>query len=302
MMYRQTIVKEVILEGIGLHLGKVFQLRLAPATSGTGLYLQGISLDAWQIEPSGWATRISYGHWRISTLEHLLGFIFLAKIDDLHIDVTALNSEQALNHTAPPSKAASAQASTQMPPWIDLEIPIFDGSALIYQQSLMAKAALPLTKRAYQACREPIQLQYLESSISIEPYDRFELKYRFEFSGLPCCELYFKDEPSQARERLLSARTFGFLSHEKILRAQGLIQGVHLENCLIFDDQQSPIKAMNSPRFEQEPAYHKLLDILGDLMRINQRFFAKIEVIRGSHQLHAQAVELLRAQWQNSNP
>jgi UDP-3-O-acyl-N-acetylglucosamine deacetylase len=54
---------------------------------------------------------------------------------------------------------------------------------------------------------------------------------------------------------------------------------------------------MNPLRFEDEPAFHKLLDILGDLMRINQRFLAQINIIRGSHQLHAQAVELLKSQW-----
>ncbi len=280
-MYRQTIQTQQTLRSIGLHTGKTYQLTLTPAPSNTGIILNQIPLNQWEIQKSDWATRIKHNEQQISTIEHLLGYLFLANINDIDIQLIEVDHPQSTH----------------------LEVPILDGSALIYDQTIHPTIALPPTQLTYQTCHQEINLSYLQSSIQIRPYHCFELNYHFQFPKLKekKLTLTFHQSPTEIplhlQSSIKSARTFGFRSQEALLRNQGLILGISLDHCLIYNDQESELIPMNPLRFEDEPAFHKLLDILGDLMRINQRFLAQINIIRGSHQLHAQAVELLKSQW-----
>jgi UDP-3-O-[3-hydroxymyristoyl] N-acetylglucosamine deacetylase len=92
------------------------------------------------------------------------------------------------------------------------------------------------------------------------------------------------------------ARTFGLAYQVEYLRSQGLIKGGSLDNALVCDHD----GWVNPPlRFENEPARHKLLDLLGDLSLLGTLPQAHVVAYKASHQLHGQLAQAI-AQQQNS--
>ena len=85
---------------------------------------------------------------------------------------------------------------------------------------------------------------------------------------------YFKHTISQAR-------TFGFLREVEALRSKGLAQGGSTENVLVFTENST----LNEPRFESEPIYHKVLDLMGDLALIGRPLIGHILCSKGGHAL-----------------
>lgn len=85
------------------------------------------------------------------------------------------------------------------------------------------------------------------------------------------------------------ARTFGLAGQVEALRARGLIRGGSLENALVCDE----ARWLNPPlRFPNEPARHKILDLVGDLSLVGRPPVAHYLAYKASHRLH---VRLARA-------
>ncbi|MGB5637392.1 MAG: UDP-3-O-acyl-N-acetylglucosamine deacetylase, partial [Waterburya sp.] len=81
------------------------------------------------------------------------------------------------------------------------------------------------------------------------------------------------------------ARTFGFADQIEQLQQAGLIKGGNLENALVCSHQ----GWVNPPlRFTNEPARHKLLDLVGDLSLLGQLPTAHLIAYKASHKLHTQ--------------
>ena len=91
------------------------------------------------------------------------------------------------------------------------------------------------------------------------------------------------------------ARTFTTQEQIEPMREAGLIQGGSLDNALVCDR----VRWLNGPlRFDNEPARHKLLDLLGDLALLGALPKAHVVAFRASHRLHvrlAQAIERQQA-------
>jgi UDP-3-O-[3-hydroxymyristoyl] N-acetylglucosamine deacetylase len=86
------------------------------------------------------------------------------------------------------------------------------------------------------------------------------------------------------------ARTFGFAEQIEQLQQAGLIKGGNLENALVCSHQ----GWVNPPlRFTNEPARHKLLDLVGDLSLLGQLPTAHIIAYKASHKLHTQLAQKL---------
>jgi UDP-3-O-[3-hydroxymyristoyl] N-acetylglucosamine deacetylase len=110
-----------------------------------------------------------------------------------------------------------------------------------------------------------------------------------EFPGLGR-QVFAADEAEWAAE-VAPARTFGFLRDEAALRAAGLIAGVSLENAVVFDDAGRPLRPL---RFADEPARHKALDLIGDLMLLGVPLRASVTAARAGHRLHHALVAAIR--------
>jgi len=93
-------------------------------------------------------------------------------------------------------------------------------------------------------------------------------------------------------EEIAPARTWGYERDAASLRARGLALGASLENTLAIGG----TGFLNAPRFENEPARHKVLDLLGDLALLGAELAAAVIAVRAGHTLHVALARALRAQ------
>ena len=89
------------------------------------------------------------------------------------------------------------------------------------------------------------------------------------------------------------ARTFGFADQIEQLQKAGLIQGGSLDNALVCSDS----GWVNPPlRFTNEPARHKLLDLVGDISLLGHFPTAHLLAYKASHRLHIQLAKKIHEQ------
>lgn len=174
------------------------------------------------------------------------------------------------------------------------EIPLLDGSALPWVEAIAEAGLRQMGPRRPPTLPDhPLTLRQGLSFITLLPADRLRLAVAVEYPQ-PAIgrQLYTVDlSPARFVEEIAPARTFGFLDQVEQLRAAGLIQGGALDNALVCDGD----RWLNPPlRFADEPARHKLLDLLGDLALVGLPM-AQVFAYRGSHGLHTAMAAALAA-------
>lgn len=121
------------------------------------------------------------------------------------------------------------------------------------------------------------------------------LSYTLEYSaGGPARQTFActLDPATYARD-VAPARTFCLRREAEALRAAGLFAWVTPRDMLVLDESGSPID--NALRFPDEPARHKLLDLLGDLALAGAPIVGRISATRSGHALNAAMARLLLA-------
>lgn len=252
--------------GVGLHGGRYNRLCILPrATPGFWLRTQqapaGFPLTVSQVSGTRRCTTVS----GIQTVEHVLAALYGLGISaaDLVIDGD--------------------------------EFPILDGSALPVTQALQqcTPRALMSHRRTLRVTRG-FELKEDNWWIRVRPAKGLHLHYTLDYT-LSQQERYVLSghyRPEEGfREALAPARTFVFERDVVALRAAGQALGGTLENALVLDDAG---RAINSPRFDNEPLRHKLLDLMGDLALLGANLEASIEVFRGGHTSHVKLVQQLQ--------
>src|SRR6516162_10515363 len=96
-MFQTTIAKESSAEGVGLHTGVDGRVRLVPAPADTGIVFRRVDLDQFPIEAHGqnvarvsYATSLMKQGVLLSTTEHLLAAIYSCGIDNIFVDIDAI--------------------------------------------------------------------------------------------------------------------------------------------------------------------------------------------------------------------
>jgi UDP-3-O-[3-hydroxymyristoyl] N-acetylglucosamine deacetylase len=270
--YQTTIERSVETEGIGLHTAVHCRLRLVPAPAGTGIVFRRTDLDNFPIEAQGRnVARVSYatslmkrGVW-LSTTEHVLAAIYSCGIDNIYVDLDAL------------------------------ELPILDGSAWPFVQMIEQAGIRKLRRRRrYLKVLAPLEVSDGDRRIGIYPADRLHVRclvdYAHPLVGRQQVEL---DVNRGSFTRMLaSARTFCFYHEVDQLRAAGLARGGSLENAIVLTRD----GVMNGPlRSPDEFVRHKALDLIGDLALVGLPLLGRVEAHKAGHALHTQLVSRLLA-------
>ncbi len=164
------------------------------------------------------------------------------------------------------------------------EVPILDGSAAPWLALLVASPH-PGTERTPITLSAPIHVVEGDASISAWPAEALDLTVEIDF---PILGRQGARGPVRPH-----ARTFGFLRDAPRLHAAGLALGASPENTLIYDDEGVPLSAV---RFADEPAHHKLLDLLGDLALVGAPLCARFQAVRAGHRLHHALVRAILQQ------
>jgi UDP-3-O-[3-hydroxymyristoyl] N-acetylglucosamine deacetylase len=270
MAQQLTIQHPVEIEGIGLHTAVRSRLRLVPAPADTGIVFRRVDLDNFEIPARvenvarvSYATSLMKQGVLISTTEHLLAALYCFGIDNIYVELDAL------------------------------ELPILDGSSKPFIDLLANAGTRRLRRqRRYIHVVKPLEFSDGDRRIGIYPADEFRIHcfvdYHHPAAGPQEIEMSV-DRESFSRE-LAPARTFTFVKELLALQKMGLIRGGSLANAIVMDD----TTILNGPlRFPDEFGRHKALDLIGDLALIGRPLQARIEAHKAGHALHTQLVTRL---------
>jgi UDP-3-O-[3-hydroxymyristoyl] N-acetylglucosamine deacetylase len=271
-MFQTTIQREVSSEGVGLHTGVFGHLRLLPAPADTGIVFRRTDLDDFLIEASGrnvarvsYATSLMKQGVLLSTTEHLLAAIYSYGLDNVFIDIDAI------------------------------EVPILDGSAEPFLQLLDAAGIRKLRRRRrYLKILRPVEVIEADRRIGIYPADEFHVECYVDFPhpSVGAQQIEMTVRPDSFRTLLARARTFCFERDIEPLRSMGLIRGGSLENAIVLTDD----GVLNGPlRYPDEFGRHKALDLIGDLALVGLPLLGRVRAHKAGHALHTQLVSQVLA-------
>ena len=262
---QKTIKKEIKLKGVGLHSGKIANLKIKPAKPNTGIIFVRSDLNEKNkviphfnnVSSAVLCTTISneYGV-KISTLEHLMGALFGLGIDNLIIEI---DSE---------------------------EVPILDGSAKIFVNEIL-KVGIEISELPIKVIRINKKIEFTDGKkfISIEPSQinleiDFELKYKNQLIGNQRNVLrVYEDDLSD----VFNSRTFCLYEDIEKLRELGLAKGGSLSNAVVVKE--NKILNEDGLRNKKEFVNHKILDCMGDLYLSGFKIIGKVVCSQGGHKL-----------------
>jgi len=273
---QQTLQQPFEQVGVGLHSGKLVQVRVLPAAANTGRVFVRVDLPGTPVIP---ATIHQVGQTTLSTelavetetlsttmrtVEHLLAGLAGLGIDNARIEVNGG------------------------------ELPILDGSALPWVEAI-AQAGIqsqPVPKPAAPVLEQPITLYQEDAFVSAIPSSELRFTYGIDFELAAIGKQWLSWSPQEEpfEQAIAPARTFGLAHQIDYLRSQGLIKGGSLDNALVCGTE----GWLNPPlRFSNEPVRHKLLDLVGDLSLVNCLPIAHYVAYKASHHLHTRLAHRL---------
>lgn len=297
---QRTIAKEASITGIGLHTGNHSTLTFKPAPEDYGIRFKRVDMknspeilaDIDHVIDISRGTTIAVGDASVKTVEHVLAAIMGCEIDNIVVELTTN------------------------------EPPVIDGSAKPFVDILLeAGFREQNAPKDYLVIDELVHYHDDQSEVDIVamPLDDFKMTvmidYRnpalgSQYTGLFSLENEFSNE-------FAPARTFCFLHEVEELYDAGLIKGGKFDNAVVIVDRelsQDQLEAMmnrlgirdsvvlgengilnnNQLRFRNEPARHKLLDLIGDMALIGAPIKGHILAARPGHKANIEFVKMLR--------
>ena len=275
-MKQHTLNSTYSFSGKGLHTGKPVTMQLLPAPPDYGIVFQrtdlgsGVEVHA-RVEnviQTRRCTTLSERGVKIMTAEHLLSALYALGVDNALVQIDAA------------------------------EVPILDGSARPYVEAFQEHGLMeqPADRRPIVVERPFVYENPKSGSrIAFEPADEFAVDVTIDFKSkvIGVQHAHFDPSVDYARE-IAPCRTFCFRKEILMLRLLGLIKGGSLENALVVDE---PRGFLGDPvlQFPDEPARHKLLDLLGDLALAGRPIQGRVTAYKPGHKTNANALKQLLA-------
>lgn len=274
-----TVKGEFELSGVGLHLGVHTTVKVMPADPGCGRYFVRVDLPGKPIIPAqvDWvgqttlSTELIKGEVRVRTVEHLLASLVANSIDDARIEIDGE------------------------------EVPLLDGSAKNWCEAIAIAGVTTgttteVTDNSHSQLvinpTEAIWVRENDAFVAAIPAPQTRFTYGIDFSYQAIANQWHSWNPAQESftTEIAPARTFGFAEQIEQLQKVGLIQGGSLDNAIVC----SHSGWVNPPlRFTNEPARHKLLDLVGDMSLLGRFPKAHVIAYKASHKLHIQLAKLV---------
>ncbi|MGF1460954.1 MAG: UDP-3-O-acyl-N-acetylglucosamine deacetylase [Leptolyngbyaceae cyanobacterium] len=274
---QSTLKIPVTQTGVGLHSGATTNVQILPAPPNTGRIFYRTDLPGRPailatvaaVKQTLLSTELANGDATVRTVEHLLSALVSLGIDNAYIEVDGP------------------------------EMPLLDGSARLWAEAIQsAGRVLQSGSRIHRTIDEPIWVREQDAFVAALHAPETRLTYGIDFDLPAIGNQWHSWAPGIHRFEtdIAPARTFGLAHQIEYLRSQGLIKGGSLENALVCDRD----GWINPPlRFDNEPARHKLLDLIGDLSLLGTLPIAHVVAYKASHQLH---VELAKAILTQTSP
>lgn len=279
---QRTLANPVSAVGVGLHIGQVTTVRLVPAEPDQGRYFvrtdlpEAVKIPATvdRVVKTQLSTELGLSAdspQTVRTVEHLLAALTALSLDNVRIEIDGPEL---------PLLDGSAQK------WIEA---ILDGTANSSRKNGNTQTQ-PADRNVRSPLSELISVQSGDAWVTAYPSEALRFSYGIDFELAAIGNQWHSWSPDAAAgtgedfaSAIAPARTFGLAHQIDYLRSQGLIKGGSLDNALVC----SAEGWVNPPlRFANEPARHKLLDLMGDLSLLGHIPTAHYVAYKASHALH----------------
>ena len=290
-MKQCTLKGEFHVSGKGLHTGLQIEATFSPAPENTGYVFKRIDLEgeptlqavAENVVETVRGTVIGNNSMRISTIEHALAALYAAGIDNCLITLNAP------------------------------ELPILDGSAIEYAEKIDEVGIVEQdAEKDFYIVKQKIEVidEKTGSSLIVLPDEDFSIDTMIEFdSSILQNQFASLNSMKRFKSDIAASRTFVFVREIVALLNANLIKGGDLDNAIVIYDQPMSQEQLNKISelmgvppvevanlgyinnkplvFPNEPARHKLLDVIGDIALIGRPLKGRIIANKPGHTLNA---------------
>ena len=297
MQKQNTLAGSFTLEGKGLHTGLDIQITFNPAPENHGYKIKRTDLEgqpvldalAENVETTQRGTVISKNGVKVGTVEHAMAALYALGVDNCLIEVNAP------------------------------EFPILDGSARYYVENIQR---VGLTEqnvyRDYYIVKHKIEVKDESgASLMLLPDDNFSANVLVSYDSPVLSNQYATmNDLSEFPTEIAASRTFVFVREVEALLQNNLIKGGDLDNAIVIYDQKISQESLdkladmmglphknvqdlgyinNKPLvFDNEPARHKLLDVIGDLALIGKPIRGRIIATHPGHGINNKLARVIR--------
>lgn len=301
---QHTLKAPFSLQGKGLHTGLQLTLTFQPAPANYGYKIQRVDLEgkpiivplAENVIDTSRGTVVGTPECRVSTIEHAMAALVALGVDNCLLQVNGP------------------------------EFPILDGSSILYVEQIqkveLENQGVP---RNYLEINEPFEYydEISGSCLRVQPADRFAVDSTIEFPDSQFVQRQSAtlEHMSDFPEEIASARTFVFVREIEALLNMGLIKGGDLSNALVIYERMMSQERLDKltetlgvrrldashlgylqerpVKWDNEPARHKLLDIIGDMALIGRPIKGRIIAIRPGHDANNKFARMVRAKFKH---
>ncbi|KGN82135.1 hydroxymyristoyl-ACP dehydratase [Porphyromonadaceae bacterium COT-184 OH4590] len=297
MSKQKTLKTEFKIEGKGLHTGKSVTLVAKPAEENFGIVFARVDLPsspqipalAEFVSNTERGTVLKKGEATVSTTEHCLSAFYALGIDNCLIEIDGP------------------------------EIPILEGSAKIFVEKIKEVGYVKQNaeKNYYSVTQKMVfYSEDKQSSITLLPDNEFSVQVMIDYDSPVLNNQYaILESMEEYDSEIAPCRTFVFVRELELLLKNNLIKGGDLDNAIVIYDKQVPqdeiqriADLMGQPcpdtdklgyintdlRFDNEPARHKLMDLIGDFSLIGRPFKGRIIARRPGHSVNTAFASQIR--------
>ncbi len=302
---QHTLASAVTISGTGLHTGVLANMTLQPAAVNSGFYFKRTDLidsapikaDCDLVTDTSRGTTIEKGEVKISTIEHVLAALVGKGIDNCLIEVSGP------------------------------EIPIMDGSSMPFTEMITQAGVLEQeAEKIWYTLDEPISF-YDESKnaeFTAVPANEYRITALIDFNS-PVLGTQHADlkHINEFNKEIAPCRTFCFLHELEMLLEHNLVKGGDINNAIVVVDKPITKEEMErlakafgrdhidvvkegylnnlELRFNNEPARHKLLDVIGDLALSGYPMKAHIMANRPGHSSNVALAKILKQHFKKAS-
>jgi UDP-3-O-[3-hydroxymyristoyl] N-acetylglucosamine deacetylase/3-hydroxyacyl-[acyl-carrier-protein] dehydratase len=302
---QRTLAKEISLNGKGLHTGINVTITFKPAPANHGFKFCRVDLPgnpmidalAENVTDTSRGTTLVQNNASVSTIEHALAALHGLRVDNALIEMNAP------------------------------EAPIMGGSAWAFVQAIREAGIVELKEeRNYFIVKQKIVFSDEEHGVDliIYPDDHFSINVLIDYNSKILGNQYaILDSIDDFEEKISKSRTFVFFHELEPLFKMGLIKGGDLDNAIVIlekevgqDELDRIAKLFNRPgisthtagilnntelKYPNEPARHKLLDIIGDLALVGHPIKGKVVATRPGHYANTRMAKLMRQEMKKAS-
>ncbi|WP_026902858.1 bifunctional UDP-3-O-[3-hydroxymyristoyl] N-acetylglucosamine deacetylase/3-hydroxyacyl-ACP dehydratase [Pedobacter glucosidilyticus] len=296
---QRTIKSDISVSGVGLHTGAKVTLTFKPAPENHGYKFKRVDLpgqpiidaDVDNVTDTARSTTLSQNGASVSTTEHVLASLVGCDVDNVMIELDGI------------------------------EVPILDGSSIAFVKALESVGFLEQdADREYYHI--PHNIHYSEDDRKVEmvamPLDDYRFTCMVDYNSPVLGSQHATiSSIGEFNDEIASCRTFVFLHELKMLLKHNLIKGGDINNAIVIVDHEiedNELKELAAAfnrdeikvaregilnnielRYQNEPARHKLLDMIGDLALIGTPIKGHIMAARPGHAANVAFAKKIKA-------